>query len=852
MTLNQIIKQLREIAQKHKQINTFGFGDLPEIGKTNSITYPLMWVNQQPSTMSDNDLKLRYKIFFCDLVHKDNSNSDEVLSDQLLNALDVVAQLQHPSYEWNYTQSANLEPFYGKWDDEVTGWILDCELDLPNTYNRCAIPFEPDAPLPIEKTGFVTIFDTDGNIIDYVSNDGSYTVQPSGGLTCETIGDCPTIQGIQQSIVDEVSNRESADITLQNNIDEETQRAQGAESDLQTNIDNEVSRAEGVEEDLQQQITDEVERAELAESDLQTAIDNIDLTPYQLTSEKGQANGYASLDAGGKVPTTQLPSTLLVYKGVWNATTNTPTLTNNDITKAGFVYNVGTAGTQFSINWSLGDWLIYNDAGVIEKSDNSDDVTSVNGYQGAVTLNATDVDALKRDGSNANSDVTIDGYSVYAQSFHAKGTAGAGHLGLKHQSVNATTTANETSIFAGSDGEMYYKNDGNTVAQFASRAWVAALGYLTSSAAALTYQVILTAQNFGTFLIGLTSKTTPIDADSIVISDSADSDKAKKVSLTNFYTYLKTKFDSVYQNALGYTSENTSNKSDSYTLSSSTTYSTTKALVDGLATKQNSLGYTAENSANKENTTLDTSTTKYPTNNLVKTNIDLKAPIASPTFTGTVTTPAIVVSSETASRIAIIDASKNIKSADTSTYPSLTELSYLKGLGGSIGNTATQNIILNILSGTSNLSTGTGQQNLFTLNPTLSSNKTFKFRIKVNINKSTTSTALSLAFTGTASVTNIRYVSTDFNLTSYGQTQTAQNSVPSNTTALTSIVNTATGSANMFIDITGEVRIGTGGTFIPQIKFGTDPGGTPYVDTNSYFELIELGTDTLTTIGTWS
>ena len=37
---------------------------------------------------------------------------------------------------------------------------------------------------------------------------------------------------------------------------------------------------------------------------------------------------------------------------------------------------------------------------------------------------------------------------------------------------------------------------------------------------------------------------------------------------------------------LGYTPENTTNKSDSYTASSSTTYSSTKALVDGLALKQ--------------------------------------------------------------------------------------------------------------------------------------------------------------------------------------------------------------------------------------------------------------------------
>ncbi len=106
----------------------------------------------------------------------------------------------------------------------------------------------------------------------------------------------------------------------------------------------------------------------------------------------------------------------------------------------------------------------------------------------------------------------------------------------------------------------------------------------------------------------------------------------------------------------------------------------TSSIQTQLNSKQGSLGFTPENVANKENVTLDTSTSKYPTNNLVKTNVDLKANIASPTFTGTVTTPAIVVSSETSSRLAIIDSSKNIKSADTATYPSLTELTYVKGV----------------------------------------------------------------------------------------------------------------------------------------------------------------------------
>ena len=53
-------------------------------------------------------------------------------------------------------------------------------------------------------------------------------------------------------------------------------------------------------------------------------------------------------------------------------------------------------------------------------------------------------------------------------------------------------------------------------------------------------------------------------------------------------TYSQTEingFLSGKQNTIGYIPENVSNKSDSYTASSSTTFASTKALVDGLATK---------------------------------------------------------------------------------------------------------------------------------------------------------------------------------------------------------------------------------------------------------------------------
>jgi hypothetical protein len=116
-------------------------------------------------------------------------------------------------------------------------------------------------------------------------------------------------------------------------------------------------------------------------------------TRFQLASQKGQANGYASLDGAGKVPVSQLPSSIMEYKGTWNASTNSPTLADGT-GDTGDVYRVSTAGTRNlgsgSITFDIGDYVIYNGT-VWEKSDTTDAVASVNGFTGIITLTTTNI-----------------------------------------------------------------------------------------------------------------------------------------------------------------------------------------------------------------------------------------------------------------------------------------------------------------------------------------------------------------------------------------------------------------------------------------------------------------------------
>jgi len=93
----------------------------------------------------------------------------------------------------------------------------------------------------------------------------------------------------------------------------------------------------------------------------------------------------------------------VVYQGTWDATGNTPTL--SDGTGAQGNYHVAsTAGTidlgSGNITFSIGDWVIHNGS-VWEKLDNVNDVQSVFGRVGVITATAGDYDADQIDNTPA-------------------------------------------------------------------------------------------------------------------------------------------------------------------------------------------------------------------------------------------------------------------------------------------------------------------------------------------------------------------------------------------------------------------------------------------------------------------
>ena len=114
----------------------------------------------------------------------------------------------------------------------------------------------------------------------------------------------------------------------------------------------------------------------------------------RIAVQSGQPLGLAPLNASGKISTAYLNlDGGVVYQGTWNASTNSPSLSDGSGAQGEYwvVSVTGTTSLDGENDWAIGDWVISNAAGLWEKADHSDAVNSVAGMKGAVTLNTDNV-----------------------------------------------------------------------------------------------------------------------------------------------------------------------------------------------------------------------------------------------------------------------------------------------------------------------------------------------------------------------------------------------------------------------------------------------------------------------------
>ncbi len=224
----------------------------------------------------------------------------------------------------------------------------------------------------------------------------------------------------------------------------------------------------------------------------------------------GVANGVATLDAGGKIPTSQIPDAVLgqvEYQGTWNATTNTPTLsaTPGAGTKGDY-YVVSVAGTFAGLDFQVGDWAISNGA-TLQKVDNTDAVTMVAGRTGAIVLVQADIAGLTTASSPTFAGLTLSGATASTLAyFNGSKLLGSVTMGNSLALTGATldtiqdirTSASPTWTSPNFTGTPTFANTGFTVGATTPGSITGVSGAITVAAAGTNQNIVLVPSGTGT------------------------------------------------------------------------------------------------------------------------------------------------------------------------------------------------------------------------------------------------------------------------------------------------------------------------------------------------------------------
>lgn len=141
LTLNQVVDQIKAVAQAHEQINTVYYGDFDEfLGESADNVYPAMYFDSTNASISANTLTLNFSLYFFDRMLPEKINETEAVSDQLSIAQDILAQLMYQEFEFEMSDSVQLTFITEDTPDNLVAVKADISLDLPFTANRCQVP----------------------------------------------------------------------------------------------------------------------------------------------------------------------------------------------------------------------------------------------------------------------------------------------------------------------------------------------------------------------------------------------------------------------------------------------------------------------------------------------------------------------------------------------------------------------------------------------------------------------------------------------------------------------------------------------------------------------------------------
>ena len=164
LTLNQIIDQIKTLANAHYQIAEVGVGTIAELQSKPDREYPLLWLSNEGGTLDNNykvdniRLTMFGRVTVGDEGQDDDASELEVLSDMQLILLDFLNYF-HQNHGQDYVtdKSNTLEHFTERTNDRTAGYSTVLELKQFYDWSKCKIP-QSGASIPPTVDG-LTLYD---------------------------------------------------------------------------------------------------------------------------------------------------------------------------------------------------------------------------------------------------------------------------------------------------------------------------------------------------------------------------------------------------------------------------------------------------------------------------------------------------------------------------------------------------------------------------------------------------------------------------------------------------------------------------------------------------------------------
>ncbi len=150
VSLNQIVSRIQAIADQHYQVKSFASGNVSQAFEKDSLDrllYPRVFLNQLGATSTGGSLYYNFELIITDLVDKDRGNEQEVKSDCMQIATDIVWLIERPEYLgmdgdafFQPSQTVNYGFLSEDYSDRVSGVVANIQIKQGFNYDRCITP----------------------------------------------------------------------------------------------------------------------------------------------------------------------------------------------------------------------------------------------------------------------------------------------------------------------------------------------------------------------------------------------------------------------------------------------------------------------------------------------------------------------------------------------------------------------------------------------------------------------------------------------------------------------------------------------------------------------------------------